>query len=107
LSINCGSALSDEDDHARDGPEHDKDEQACRQIEQRDQSNQITQRSRPVFPDRERHRSERAERGGFHDDADHPENGMREFIDRAAKPVASLTHAHQSKAEQHREQQHL
>jgi hypothetical protein len=60
-----------------------------------------------VLADRERHRAERADRGGVHHDADDAEEGLAEPLDAAHDRPTMLAHAVQREREHHGEEQHL
>ena len=99
-----------EDAEARDpgdDAEHDHHEQRRRDVEDRDQAEQVAQRRRSEPADREGHRAERAEGGGLHDDADHAEDRVAGLVDDVAQLGALVAHRHQREAEEDGEQQHL
>ena len=106
--LDVGQELEDrEPDHARDHAEHDEHEQRRGEVECRDQAHQVQDRAGSEPADGERHRAERADRGGLHHDGDDAENAVRGVIDEGAQRMAALAETHQREAEQDRKQQDL
>ncbi len=87
--------------------EHDEDEEEAGQVERRHQLAEREQRDDAVFPDREGHGAEGADRRRPHDNADDVEQAVRYGVNKSDDGLAALAHHVQSEREQDRDEQHL
>ena len=91
----------------RDGAEHDGNERRACQVEARHQTGKLRQRTNAEAADRERHRSECADRRCFHDQVDDPEQDLRHLLDEVDDGGRCAASGAEREADQHRDQQHL
>ena len=106
--LDIGQEFEDrESDNSRDDAEDHQHEQRCREIERRDQADEIENGAGAELADGVGHRAKRTDRRSPHDDGDDAENPVRGVVDEGAQGVTALAKAHHRKAEQDREQQNL
>ncbi|OIQ67277.1 hypothetical protein GALL_511450 [mine drainage metagenome] len=106
--LDVGKEFEDrETDNSGDDAKHHDHEERCREIERRDEADQIKDGPRAEFADGEGHRAKSADRRRLHHDGDDAENPMRRIVDEGTQGVTAFAKAHEGKAEQDRKQQHL
>ena len=96
-----------EAERPRDRTQHDQNEDRRGRIEGEDEVEEVSERARPIFADREGHGAERAERRDLHDDADDGEHRMGEIVHETSDSLRALAQIEERKAEQDGEEQHL
>ena len=106
LALDVAKQLKDvEPAHRGYRAQHDKYEDRGRDVEQRDEAEEVAERRRTIFADGECHRAKRTDRGERHDVAEHAEQDMRHFLDEIAHRIGLAPRFQQRKAHEDRDEE--